>query len=78
MAVLGLTDKRIRESVAKFRADEKVLAAKGCGAMGVDTVIVVAEKSDGKYIKELCLNEDFQFITSLTNAHGGARVRREI
>lgn len=78
MAMLGLADKRISESVAKLRADEKVLAAKGCGAMGVDTVIVVAEKSDGKYIKELCLNEDFQFISSLANSHGGASVRKEI
>lgn len=78
LAVLNLSDKRICESVATLRADPKVLAAKGCGAMGVDTVIVVAEKSDAKYIKELCSNEDFQFISTLSNAHGGASIRREI
>lgn len=75
---LGLSDKRVRESVEKLRENDEVLAAKGCGAMGVDTVIVIGESSNAEKIKELCYGEDFQYISSLNLSHGGAQVRRPI
>ncbi len=73
---LGLSDQAVQKSVYQLREHEEVLAAKGCGAMGMDTVIVVAQESDGDKIKQLCLDQDFQYITSLSQAHPGASVRR--
>lgn len=73
---LGLSDARVRESVLELRRQPQVLAAKGCGAMGMDTVIVVGQTSDAAKIKELCFDQDFQYITCLRNAHPGAMVRR--
>ena len=55
-----------------------VLAAKGCGALGMDTVIVIAESSDSEKIKELANQEDFQFISSTKAIHSGASVGREM
>jgi mevalonate kinase len=73
---LGLSDKRVRQSVERLRSHNEVLAAKGCGAMGVDTVIVLAEKSDEDKVRDLCFAEDFTFISSLGQSHPGAQVRR--
>lgn len=75
---MGLSDKTVQKSVKKLRSFPEVLAAKGCGAMGVDTVIVVGEKSNQNAIRNLCLNEDFQFISALSQSHPGARVRRAL
>ena len=71
-----LSDKGVYESVLNLRRNPEVLAAKGCGAMGVDTVIVVGQKSDQKRIEEICLQENFQFVSTLGNSHSGACVRR--
>ncbi len=73
---LGLSDQGVRESVLQVRSNPAVLAAKGCGAMGMDTVIVVGETSQAKTIKELCFAQDFQYISCLSEAHPGAIVRR--
>jgi mevalonate kinase len=73
---LNLSDPQVRQSVERLRKNPEILASKGCGAMGVDTVLVVCEKSDSKKVKDLCFAEDFQFISSLSNAHSGARFRR--
>ena len=72
----GLSDPNVYSSILELRRSEKVLAAKGCGAMGMDTVIVLAEKSAENEIKEMCYTHDFQFITSVLNSHSGAIVRR--
>ena len=72
---LGLSDKSVKSSVDKIRKNPEVLAAKGCGAMGVDTVIVVAESTNKDKILQVCMDEDFQFISSLQQAHPGATVR---
>lgn len=73
---LGLSDPTVQKSVYKLRENEEILAAKGCGAMGMDTVIVVGENSNAQKIKDLCFNEDFQYITCLRQAHPGATIRR--
>lgn len=75
---LNLSDKVIHESILKLRKNSEVLAAKGCGAMGVDTVLVIAEKSNENKIKDLCNAEDFQYISSLSNSHLGAQIRRPV
>ncbi len=73
---LGLSDQTVKKSVYQLREHEAVLAAKGCGAMGMDTVIVVGESSRSEEIKALCFAEDFQYISCLSEAHAGATVRR--
>lgn len=73
---LGLSNKSVYKSVQKLRESDKVLAAKGCGAMGVDTVIVLGQKSDLKEIKEIAFQEDFQYISSLSLTHKGVCIRR--
>lgn len=49
---LGLSDKAIYKNVETLRQAPEVLAAKGCGAMGVDTVLVIGEKSNKEKIKK--------------------------
>lgn len=73
---LGLSDGGVQKSVHQLRQKPEVLAAKGCGAMGVDTVIVLAEKSNEEKIKEYCFAQDFQYISCLGQAHPGATLRR--
>ncbi len=73
---INLSDRTVQKSVHSLRETPEVLAAKGCGAMGVDTVIVLGEVSQQEKIKELCAREDFQYITALSNNHGGAMIRR--
>lgn len=73
-----MSDPGVYKSVLNLRESEIVLAAKGCGAMGVDTVLVVGQSSEQQGIKELCLAEDFQYIGSLSEAHQGACLRRPI
>lgn len=73
---LGLSDPTVQESVYQLRENEEVLAAKGCGAMGMDTVIVLGQVTDAQKIKDLCQGQDFQFITSLGQSHSGACLRR--
>ena len=75
---MGLSDQSVQKSVNNLRKHPEILAAKGCGAMGVDTVIVVAEKSNEDKIKSLCLSQDFQYISCLSQSHMGARVRRAL
>ncbi len=75
---LGLSDQSVKKSIDALKRYPQVLAAKGCGAMGIDTVIVVAEKSDMSFIKEICSDQDFQYISSLSNAHPGASFRRTL
>ena len=75
---LGLSDQSVFDSVMKLRESELVLAAKGCGAMGMDTVIVVTQNSDSEKVKELAFQEDFQFISSTESLHSGSCVRREM
>lgn len=75
---LGLSDSTVYESVQKLRHHPSILAAKGCGAMGVDTVLVIAEQSAAQEVRDLCSQEDFQWITSLSQVHDGAQVRRTV
>ena len=75
---MGLSDSDVRERVMSLRKNPEILAAKGCGAMGVDTVLVVGESSSLSRIKQLCQGEDFQYITSLSQAHAGASLTRSI
>ncbi len=75
---MSLSDMRVQKSVHQLRKHPEVLAAKGCGAMGIDTVIVLGEKSNEDKIKNLSFGEDFQFITSLSQSHPGARIRRPL
>lgn len=75
---MGLSEKNVRESVEKLKEKPEVLAAKGCGAMGVDTVLVVSQKSDQEKIKNYCFNEDFQYISDLSQAHSGVTTRRPL
>ena len=73
---LGLSDSDIYQRVEKLRSHPDVLAAKGCGAMGVDTVIVLAESSALANIEKLAQAEGLSFVSSLSNANTGASVRR--
>jgi len=75
---MGLSDRNIRERVMNLRKNPEILAAKGCGAMGIDTVLVIGESSNLDRIQQLCQNEDFQYITSLSQAHPGAILTRSI
>ncbi len=75
---MGLSDLRVQKSVHKLRKNPEVLAAKGCGAMGIDTVIILAESSNAEKVKSLCYSEDFQYISSLSQSHPGARLRRPV
>lgn len=74
---LGLADSSVYKSVEGLRQNPEVLAAKGCGAMGVDTVLILGQKSDREKIQSLCFRQDFQYISSLSELHPGASLRRE-
>ncbi len=73
---MGLSNKTVKESVNQLRQHPAVLAAKGCGAMGMDTVIIVAETSSAEIVKEISYDQDFQYIGCLSESHPGAVVRR--
>jgi mevalonate kinase len=75
---LGLSDPSVRQAVMSLRQSPDVLAAKGCGAMGVDTVIVLAEKSAKSQLIQLAQTQDFQYISSLSQTHAGACMRRSV
>ena len=76
LGLLGLSDQDIQKKVLKLREAPEVLAAKGCGAMGMDTLLVVGESSEASHLKSLVLNQGFEYITCLSQSHGGAKIRR--
>ncbi|MEM7647409.1 MAG: hypothetical protein AAF203_10900 [Pseudomonadota bacterium] len=74
---MSLSDPGIYKTVLDLRENPEVLAAKGCGAMGVDTVLIIAEATDFQKIKDLGQARDFQLIAQLSQRHKGALLRRE-
>ncbi len=70
---LGLSDHKVRADVSKLREQPEILAAKACGAMGMDTVLVVARLSDGDKIKALGEDQGFSLISRLSRSHSGVR-----
>ncbi|NQZ19496.1 MAG: hypothetical protein HRT44_09615 [Bdellovibrionales bacterium] len=75
---LGLSDSTVYDSVMTLRDSEMVLGAKGCGALGMDTVIVVCESTNKEKVKELANQQDFQFISSTEKLHQGVSLGRQM
>ena len=72
LSEMGFSDSGVRAGVDGLREHPEVLAAKACGAMGLDTVIVVACFSDENKIKELGSQWGFRLTSHLSQAHPGA------
>ena len=70
---LGLSDYKVRTGINHLRKQPEVLAAKGCGAMGVDTVLVVARLSDRSRVEKLGGEQGFSLISCLDQSHSGVR-----
>ena len=70
---LNLSHAQVYERVLRLRENPKVLAAKGCGALGVDTVLFVVRLEDRENFKKDIKKElkNWTFVSSLSNLHGG-------
>ena len=68
---LGLSDHKVRNGVNKLREQPEILAAKACGAMGMDAVLVVARLSDADGIKRFGEEQGFSLISKLSQSHPG-------
>ena len=73
LAEMGLADLDVREIAATLRAEDYVLAAKGCGAMGIDTVLTIGLEEDRASIISQAESLNLDFVTSLQDLHGGLR-----
>ena len=70
---LGLSDSKVQTCVYRLREEPEILAAKkACGAMGMDTVLVVARLSDEDKIEKLGQEQGFTLVSQLKQSHSGA------
>lgn len=69
----GLSDSEVRKKVLELRQEPEVLCAKGCGAMGVDTVALIVQDSDFDRVNSLAKKQGFDFVTSMKEVHEGLK-----
>lgn len=67
LAAQQLAAPQVRQAVLQLRKDPRVRAAKGCGAMGVDTVLVLAKTVDQDAVRHLGRERGWEFIASAEN-----------
>lgn len=68
---LGLVSEYSLELIQRFRDTTKILAAKGCGAMGSDTLLLITEHQQHDTIKKLCKKFNLVYIASNTSLTDG-------
>lgn len=74
---MGLFDTEIHEKVTQLRQYSTIDAAKGCGAMGVDTVLVLGDRQDEESIIAQGKNLGFEYISGLGDLGQGTEVHRQ-
>gem|GEM_PF-3755978 len=66
---LGLADEEVRERCLQLRNHNFVDGAKGCGAMGLDTVLVLGKIENKESIFQVAKKLDLQFVASSTDVY---------
>ena len=73
---LGFSDSKVQSCVYRLREEPEILAAKACGAMGMDTVLIVARLSDEDKIIKLAKEHGLSFVSQLKQSHKGVCYNR--
>ncbi len=68
---LGLSDPKVQARVHRLREQPEVLAAKACGAMGMDTVLIISRLSDENKVRKFAEEQGFSLVSQLKQSHPG-------
>lgn len=72
---LGFTCPETLALLEKINKTPGVLAAKGCGALGADVVLVVTKKEQASGLQEFCAQENLSILSSSGKISGGLQIR---
>ncbi|NUN07514.1 MAG: hypothetical protein HUU57_17355 [Bdellovibrio sp.] len=72
---LGFTCPETLALLEKINKVPAVLAAKGCGALGADVVLVVTKKDHSADLKEFCTQENLSILSSSEKISVGLQIR---
>lgn len=72
---LGFTCSETLYLLQKVKSISGVLAAKGCGALGADVVLVVTKKGQSSELKEFCIQHRLSILSSSDKISGGLQIR---
>lgn len=75
---LGFTCAETQKLLIEIQKIDGVLAAKGCGALGADVVLVVTDKSTGILLERFCKVRGLSIVCSSENISQGLRVQGEL
>lgn len=74
----GLSSQHSQTLIKKFQAESQVLAAKGCGAMGSDIILLLTAPEKMKKIKQLCHKLNLTYIASKQNLTDGIHLEETV
>lgn len=72
---LGFTLPETLDLLTKVKTLKGVKAAKGCGALGADVVLVVTAKGESQALKDYCLQHSLSILSSSGKISSGLQVR---
>lgn len=72
---LGFTCPETLALLEKINNISGVLAAKGCGALGADVVLVITKKDHAAGLKAFCAQENLSILSSSEKNSGGLQIR---